>query len=72
MAVVKPQVIVGPEIVPGVNGTFDTARVLAVLDPHELFAITLTLPVVNSVLFMDANNVVVLELPVNPVGNAQV
>jgi hypothetical protein len=43
-----------------------------VLDPHELFAITLTLPVVNKALSMDANNVVVVELPVNPAGNAQV
>ena len=72
MAVVNPQVIVGPEIVPGVNGAFDTASVLAALDPHELFAITLTFPVVNKVLFIVDNNVVVVELPENPVGNAQV
>jgi hypothetical protein len=45
---------------------------LAVLEPHELFAITLTLPVVNRVLFIVANNDVVVELPENPVGNAQV
>ena len=72
MADVNPQVLVGPEIVPSVNGTFDTASVLAMLEPHELFAITLKLPVVNSVLFIVANKVVVVELPENPEGSAQV
>ena len=72
MAEVNPHVLGGPEIVPSVNGTFDTASVLAALDPHELFAITLTLPVVNRVLFIVANKDVVVELPENPVGNDQV
>jgi hypothetical protein len=68
----EPKQTVGPpKIVPGVAGAVFTviARVEEAEDPHELFAVTLILPLV-------ALAVVVIELvvdvPVQPPGNVHV
>jgi hypothetical protein len=71
VAVVKPQVTVGPVMVVGVNGTLLTARVLAADVPQVLEAVTEILPDVNKLLLMLVVMVLVRELPEKPVGKVQ-
>ena len=52
VAVVRPQVTVGPEILDGVKGTLLTESDLAPEMPHVLPAFTVMLPLVNTLLFM--------------------
>jgi hypothetical protein len=55
-------------MVDGVNGTLLTANVFAPEIPQVLEAFTVTLPVVNKLLLIAVAMVVVVEVPVNPVG----
>ena len=71
MAVVSPQVTVGPVNVPGVNGTLLTARVLAAEVPQVLEAITEIFPLVKVLLLMLVAMLVVVDVPLNPVGSVQ-
>jgi hypothetical protein len=60
-----------PVIAPGCAGKGDTvtARDLAVPDPHKLFAVTITFPFTLPII---ALIVVVVEVPVDPVGRVHV
>ena len=60
-----------PEIVPGVPGMefTATAKVCALEDPHELFAVTVIFPpVAPAVVFIEF----VVEVPLHPAGNVHV
>jgi hypothetical protein len=59
-----------PDIVPGWAGVDETVteRVLAVPEPHELFAVTEIFPLEPAVAVMD----VVVELPLHPAGKVHV
>ena len=71
VADVNPQVIVGPDIVEGVNGTLLTDNVFAPDIPQVLEAFTEILPLVNVLLLIVAEIELVKELPVIPRGNVQ-
>ena len=62
---------VGPLIEAGTNGTLLTARVLAAEVPQVLEAVTEIFPLVKLVLLMAVAMVVVVEVPVMPVGSTQ-
>ena len=63
----------GPVIIPGAGGIDDNAKVLAVLEPHKLFAITLKVP--ETKLLETSNVTDVVPCPVTidvPIGAVQV
>ena len=62
----------GPVIPVGVDGALLTARVLATEEPHALLATTLMFPETKMVLLMVTEIVLVVEVPVIPVGRIQV
>ena len=71
VAVVRPQVTVGPEILEGVKGTLLTESDLAPEMPHVLPAFTVMLPLVNTLLFMLVLMLLVADVPLYPVGSVQ-
>ena len=71
VAVVSPQVTVGPEILEGVKGTLLTESDLAPEMPHVLPAFTVMLPLVNTLLFMLVLMLLVADVPLYPVGSVQ-
>ena len=71
MADVRPQVIVGPEIEAGVNGTLLTAKVLAGETPQVLEAVTEILPLLKTALLIVVAMLVVKDVPEKPEGNTQ-
>jgi len=64
VAVVNPQVAVGPLITPGVATVFVTASVLAAELAHAEFDTTLMFPDVNVLVMSTLMEVPVLEVPV--------
>ena len=71
VAVVRPQVTVGPDILEGVKGTLLTESDLAPEMPHVLPAFTVMLPLVNTLLFMLVLMLLVADVPLYPVGSVQ-
>ena len=67
----RPQALAGPLMLAGVMGALLTARVLAAEVPQVLDAVTEMLPLIKVVLLMVVAIVLVVDVPLKPVGSVQ-